>query len=126
MLAALNIGALALGVASGGLLATFVALLFSGLLSVIGVEGGSDIGLVIGVTAGLFVGGWIAGSRSAHSHRFHGMVTGLLLAFVIMAVARFGGSPAGAGTILWLALLSLVIAGAGGWMAGRRLRPSSM
>lgn len=119
MLAALNIGALGLGVASGGLAAALVALITSGLLAILGVDSGADIGLVSGVMLGLFAGGWVAGRRSVHSHRFHGMVTGLLLAFLIMVIARFGGSDAGTLTILWLALLSLAVSGLGGWLGGR-------
>lgn len=122
MLAALNVGALLLGVAAGGLVATIVALGLSGVLSILGVESGSDVGLVLGVVVGLFAGGWIGGRRAIHSHRFHGMVTGLLLAFVIMAIARFGGSPAGTITILWLALISVVVSGVGGWLGGRQAR----
>lgn len=122
MLAALNVGALLLGVATGGLVATVIALSLSGVLSIVGLESGADVGLVVGVVLGLFAGGWIGGRRAVHSHRFHGMVTGLLLAFVIMAIARFGGSNAGALTILWLALLSAAISGLGGWLGGRTLR----
>lgn len=120
VLAALNLGAVVFGVAAGGLVASLVALITSGLLSVFGIETGADLGLVIGVFAGLATGGWVAGSRSAHSHRFHGMVTGLVLAFVIIVSARLGGSPAPTPTILWLALIAVVVAGLTGWLAGRR------
>jgi hypothetical protein len=47
-------------------------------------------------------------------------VTGLLLAFVMMVIARLGGSTAGTWTILWLALVSVVTSGLAGWLAGRR------
>ncbi len=120
MLAALNIGAIAAGVAAGGLTASLLALLASGLLVVLGVDAGPDIGLVVGILAGLGVGGWVAGARSVHSHRFHGMVTGLVLAFMIIVIARFGGSEAPTLTVAWLALLSIVVSGVTGWLAGRR------
>jgi hypothetical protein len=120
LLAALNFGAVALGVAAGGLSASVIALVISGLLAVVGVESGPDIGLVVGILAGLATGGWVAGSRAVHSHRFHGMVTGLVLAFVIMVVARFGGSAAPTLTVVWLALLSILVSGVFGWLAGRR------
>ena len=120
MLAALNYGAVFAGIAGGGLVASILALGLSSLLELAGVETGSDIGLVIGVVAGLFAGGWVAGSRAAHSQRFHGMVTGLLLAFVVVVIARLGGSPAPAGTVIWLAVVAVVIAGLAGWLAGRR------
>lgn len=89
-------------------------------LSVAGVETGPDIGLAVGMLAGLAVAGWVAGSRAVHSHRFHGMVTGLLLAFVVVAVARIGGSEAPLMTVVWLAVVSVGVAGLSGWLAGRR------
>ena len=120
MLAALNIGAVLLGVATGGLVASIVGLLLGGLLAVFGVASGPDIGLVIAVVSGMAAGGYMAGARAKHSSRFHGAVTGLVLAFVVMIIAVLGGSPASTLSIIWLALLSTVIAGSGGWLAGRR------
>lgn len=120
VIAALNFGAVALGVAAGGLVASVVGLLVSGGLAIIGVQSGPDIGLALGVFSGLAAGGYLAGARSKHSHRFHGMVTGLILAFMLMVIARFGGSPAGASTILLLALVSVLVSGVFGWFAGRR------
>jgi hypothetical protein len=120
VLAALNFGALAAGVAAGGLAASLLALLMSGLLAVVGVDAGPDIGLAVGILTGLATGGWVAGSRSLHSHRFHGMVTGLILAFMVMVIARFGGSSASALTVFWLAVLSIAVSGVFGWLAGRR------
>lgn len=119
MLAALNFGAVMLGVAAGALSASILALALSGLLTIAGVEGGADIGLVVGIVTALATGGWVAGSRARHSHRFHGMVTGLVLAFVILVIARLGGSPASTPRVLWLALVSIVVAGLTGWLAGR-------
>lgn len=120
MLAALNLGAVILGVCSGGLVASVLGLALGSGLTLLGADWGADVGLVIGVLAGLLVGGWVAGLRARHSGRFHGAVTGLVLAFVLMAIARFGGSPAGTSTILWLALLSIVVSGSSGWLAFRR------
>ncbi len=120
MLAALNIGAVALGVASGSLTASVFALVVGGGLTVAGIETGSDIGLVIGVLVGLGLGGWVAGTKAKHSERFHGAVTGLLIAFLIMVIARFGGSPAPTPTVVWLAALSILVSGVAGWLAGRK------
>lgn len=120
MLAALNFLALILGVAAGGLAASLLALALGGGLAILGVEAGPDIGLVLGVVAGLFTGGWVAGWRANHSERFHGMVTGLVLAFVVIVIARLGGSPASTPVVLWLAVLSVAISGLSGWLAGRR------
>lgn len=123
MLAALNIGAVLLGVAAGGLTGSLLALTLSGLLTVSGVDAGASVGLVVGIIAGLGAGGWIAGSRSKHSSRFHGAVTGLVMAFLVMIIAIFGGSPASTLSVVWLAVLSMVVSGATGWLAGRRKSP---
>ena len=122
MLAALNITAVGLGLGAGGLSATIVALVLGSLLSVTGVENGADIGLVTGVGFGLAVSGWVSGRLARHSERFHGAVTGLLLAGLIIVVARMGGSPAPTVTVIWLALLAATVAGSTGWLAGRRKR----
>jgi hypothetical protein len=125
VLAALNLGAVGLGIGAGGLSATILALAVGGLLSLAGVEGGADIGLVVGIVTGLAVAGWVAGRLARHSERFHGAVTGLLLAGLIMVVARLGGSPAPTLSVVWLALLAALIAGLTGWLAGRRKRAGS-
>jgi putative membrane protein (TIGR04086 family) len=125
MLAALNPVAIGLGIGAGGLSATILALALSGLLSVAGVEEGPEIGLVIGVVGGLAAGGWVAGHMARHSERFHGAVTGLLLAGLIMVVARLGGSPAPSLSVIWLAVLAATIGGMTGWLAGRRKRAGS-
>jgi hypothetical protein len=125
VLAALNLAAVGLGIGAGGLAATILALALGGLLSLVGVGGGADIGLVVGIVAGLAVAGWVAGRMASHSERFHGAVTGLLLAGLIMLVARLGGSPAPTLSVVWLAVLAALIAGLTGWLAGRRKRPGS-
>jgi hypothetical protein len=122
MLAALNIVAIGLGLGAGGLTATLLALALGGLLTVIGVEDGADIGLVAGVISGLAVSGWVSGRLARHSERFHGSVTGLVLAGLIIVVARMGGSPAPTVTVIWLAVVAAVVAGLTGWLAGRRKR----
>lgn len=120
VLATLNIGVVALAVAAGSLTAALLGFVLSGGLILIGVDAGADIGLVTGVLAGLAAGGWVAGSRSRHSHRFHGMITGLFLAFLLMVIARLGGSPASLGSVLWLMALSVAVSGLTGHLAGRR------
>jgi putative membrane protein (TIGR04086 family) len=120
VLAALNLGAVILGVASGGFSASLLGLLVSVTLTLAGVDDGPAIGLVLGIVSGLAIGGWVAGARARHSHRFHGAVTGLLLAFLIVVVARLGGSPAPTPTVVWLAVLAVLISGLAGWLAGRK------
>jgi hypothetical protein len=120
VLAALNIVAVGLGLGAGGLSATLAALVVGGGLDVAGVDRGPDIGLVLGVLIGLVVAGWVSGRFAAHSERFHGAVTGLLMAGLVIVLARMGGSPAPVMTVLWLAVVSATVAGASGWLAGRR------
>ena len=124
MLAALNIGAVALGVATGTLSASLLTLLLSAGLTLTGVDDGAGIGLVIGIISGLAAGGWVAGARAVHSERFHGMVTGLLLAFIVVFIARASDSPASTGVVIWLAVLSVAVSGLAGWLAGRRKGPA--
>lgn len=120
MLAALNFGAVALGVAAALLSASILAVLLGGGLALTGLESGTDLGLMIGIVSGLATGGWVAGHRARHSERFHGMVTGLLSAFAVVVIARLGDSPASTLVVIWLAVLSVAIAGFAGWLAGRR------
>lgn len=120
MIAALNFGAVIGGVASGALSASLFALLFSSLLTLAGLENGDQMGLVVGIVLGLASGGWVAGSRANHSERFHGMVTGLVLAFIVIVIARLGGSPASTPVVIWQAFVAIVISGLFGWLAGRR------
>ncbi len=120
MLSTISITSIGLGLGSGGLSATVLALLIGGGLELAGVESGSDVGLVVGILGGLTIGGWVAGRMAPHSARFHGALTGLLLATMIVVLARAGGSPADFAQVVWLYLLSGVVAGAAGWLAGRR------
>jgi hypothetical protein len=125
VLSALNIVAVALGLASGALVASVLGLILGGGLALLGVDAGPNIGLAVGILGGLLAGGWVAGTRARHSFRFHGAMTGLAMAFVIVIVARFGGSPAPTSQVLWLAFLSVALAGTSGWLAGRRKHPGS-
>jgi LPXTG-motif cell wall-anchored protein len=124
VLAALNLVAVGLGIGAGGLSATILAFAASGLLGLTGADAPSS-GLLVGIILGFAVGGWVAGRMAPHSERFHGAVTGLLLAGVYVVVARMGGSPAGTWSVLWLALIGAVVSGTAGWLAGRRKRAGS-
>lgn len=119
MLATLNLGAVIFGVGAGGLVASLIALTLSAGLTLVGFEDGAAAGLIIGVVVGLAAGGWIAGWRAPHTHRFHGMVTGLLLAFMIVFIARIRGSQASIWVIAWQVILAIAVAGTSGWLAGR-------
>jgi hypothetical protein len=123
MLAALNVIALLIGVAGGGLAATILALLFGGILSVVGVPYGPEVGLLAGVFVGLVFGGLVAGRLAVHSHRFHGSIVGLFLAAGIIFLSR-GATGVSIQAVLTLALAAVVLGGFGGWLGGRS-RPVS-
>lgn len=121
MLASLRIPALLLGVGAGALAATVTALLIEAAVQMSAdVEPGS--GLVPGVIVGFAVGGYVAGRSAVIAQRFHGAVTGIALTALVVFIARLGGSPAGIGPVLFLAILGMVIAGGAGMLAGRRRR----
>jgi putative membrane protein (TIGR04086 family) len=124
VLAALNIGAVLVGVATGGLAASVLGLILGSALTLLGVDEGPGIGLVVGMLSGLAAGGWVSGKRARHSARFHGAVTGLVMAFLVLVIAVLGGSPASTVSVIWLAVMSMAIAGLSGWLAGRRAGPT--
>lgn len=70
--------------------------------------------------AGFAAGGFVAGRLAHHSHRFHGSVTGLGLAAVVVFISRGGGSQASVIQILIVAGLGIGVGGLGGLLAGRR------
>ena len=72
------------------------------------------------LSAGLLAGGYAAGRMAPVSARFHGSLAGMGMAVVVVVVARLGGSPAPAGSVLLLAVLAIVLGGLGGLAGGRR------
>jgi putative membrane protein (TIGR04086 family) len=90
------------------------------ILTVIGVGDAPQIGLTAGILLGFLAGGYASGRMAVVAHRFHGSVTGLLTAALVLIIARLGGSPAPTAPVLWLALLAVVVGGLGGSLAGRR------
>ena len=121
MLAAINVVAVGLGVGAGGLTTTVVGFGASAFLSLIDKDP-PYAGLLIGIVIGFAVAGWVAGRMARHSERFHGAVTGLLLAGLYIVVASLGGGVVATGSVLGLALIAVVVAGGAGWLAGRRKR----
>jgi hypothetical protein len=119
MLAALNIVAVGLGVGAGGLTATVVGFAAGAILALVGSDAPSG-GLLVGIVVGFAVGGWVAGRMAPHSERFHGAVSGLLLAGLYIVVASLGGGVVATGSVLGVALLAVVVSGGAGWLAGRR------
>ncbi|MFP5331440.1 MAG: TIGR04086 family membrane protein [Acidimicrobiia bacterium] len=120
MLASLRIVALLLGLGIGALTATVLSLVFWLVLSAGGFEDAALAGLTVALLVALTVGGYAAGRMAVVAHRFHGSVTGLALAALVLVIARLGGSPAPTAQVLWLALLGVVLGGLGGTLAGMR------
>lgn len=80
--------------------------------------------LTLSIMVGLISGGLTAGRIAPGQGRFHGSLTGLGMALVVVVVARLGGSPAPTGQVLWLALLAILLGGLAGWF-GERFRSGS-
>jgi putative membrane protein (TIGR04086 family) len=120
VLASLRILAIVIGVGIGALSATVLSLLLWLILTVAGMDDAPLAGLTAAILIGLIIGGYAAGRMAIVAHRFHGSVTGLVIAALVLVIARFGGSPAPTGQVLWLSLLAVVLGGAGGALAGRR------
>lgn len=120
MLASLRIMAVLLGLGIGALSATVLSLVLWAVLAFAGLDDAALVGLTVAILAGLAIGGYAAGRMTPFAHRFHGSVAGLAIAGLVLVIARFGGSPAPTIQVLWLALLAVVLGGAGGSLAGRR------
>jgi putative membrane protein (TIGR04086 family) len=112
--------AVLLGLGIGALSATVLSLVFWAVLAFAGLDDAALVGLTLAILASLAIGGYAAGRMAPVAQRFHGSVAGLAVAGLVLAIARFGGSPAPTIQVLWLSLLAVVLGGAGGTFAGRR------
>ncbi len=109
-----------LGIGAGALVATVVAFLLWIPLAWAGVDEAPLVGLTFAVVFGLAAGGYVAGRLAPAFSRFHGALTGLGIAGLVLVIARLGGSPAPTGRVLLLAALGIVLGGLGGIFGGRR------
>ena len=80
----------------------------------------AGIALTASVLIGFGLGGFVAGKMAPVNGRFHGSITALVVAVIVVAVASLGGSPTPVGSVLLLALLAIVTGGIGGAIGGRR------
>ncbi|MDX1449258.1 MAG: TIGR04086 family membrane protein [Acidimicrobiia bacterium] len=122
MLASLRVLAILLGLGIGALTVTVLSLVLWFALTAAGFDDAALAGLTVALLVGLGVGGYAAGRMAVVAHRFHGSVTGLVIAALVLVIARLGGSPAPTAQVLWLALLGVVLGGLGGAVAGNRQR----
>lgn len=122
MLASLRVIAVLVGLGIGGLTATVLSLAFWLILTAFGFDDAALAGLTVALLFGFVAGGYASGRMAIVAHRFHGSVSGLVIAALVLVIARFGGSPAPTAQVLWLALLAMVLGGLGGAIAGARKR----
>ena len=120
MLGVLRLSAVMIGTAGGALLSSAVFLV--GLLAarVAGADEGPALVLSFSLLAGLSGGGYLAGRVAPYNGRFHGSMTGLVMAAVVLAISMLGGSPAPTGQVALLAAIAVVVGGISGWLGGRR------
>lgn len=83
-------------------------------LSALGVEGATAAATALGTVSGFGVAGWLAGRRAPFSPWFHGALSALGIALVVVVTAVRGGSPAPTGQVLLLAGLAIVVGALGG------------
>jgi hypothetical protein len=104
------------GVLSSGL--TFALGAFAARLT--GSETMAGIALTSSVLVGFGLGGYVAGRTAPVNGRFHGSITALIVAAIVITVAAIGGSRLPLGSVLLLALIATVSGGIGGSLGGRR------
>lgn len=121
MLASLRLPALLAGVGSGTLASALLAVAVGGVLTAAGVPDGAVVALAPSIVVGIGIGGYVAGRFATLSSRFNGSVTGLLVAAVVVGIARLGGSPAPTPEVILLAAIGITAGGVGGQFAARRV-----
>lgn len=120
MLGTLRISAVMIGTAGGALVAAATFLLGLLVARLIGAEEGPAVVLSVSLLAGLAGGGYLAGRVAPFNGRFHGSITGLAMAAVVLIISLLGGSPAPTSQVALLAGIAIVVGGFSGWLGGRR------
>ena len=120
MLGTLRISAVMIGTAGGALVAAVAFLLGLLVARLIGAEEGPAVVLSVSLLAGLAGGGYLAGRVAPFNGRFHGSITGLAMATVVLLISLLGGSPAPTSQVALLAAIAIVVGGFSGWLGGRR------
>ena len=120
MLGTVRISAVMIGTAGGALVAASVFLVGLLIARLVGAEEGPALVLSVSLLAGLTGGGYLAGRVAPFNGRFHGSITGLAMAAVVLLVSILGGSPAPTSQVVLLAAIAIVVGGFAGWLGGRR------
>ena len=120
MLGTVRISAVMVGTAGGALVAGAVFLLGLLIARLVGAEEGPALVLSFSLLAGLTGGGYLAGRVAPFNGRFHGSITGLAMAAVVLLISILGGSPAPTSQVVLLAAIAIVVGGFAGWLGGRR------
>src|SRR5688500_9676771 len=103
MLGVVRSSAVMVGTAGGALVSSAVFLLGSLVARLVGADEGAAIVLSVSLLAGLAGGGYLAGRVAPFNGRFHGSITGLVMAAVVLIISILGGSPAPTGQVALLA-----------------------
>ncbi len=109
----------AIGVGVSFLALGIITLLGWGLLAVLGVEDPATTAIIVGAPVGAVAGGWLAG-RTAFRAVFHGALTGVVFAGLVILLSVLDGSPAPAITMVGFLVGGGVLGAVGGWLALRR------
>ena len=120
MLGTVRISAVMVGTAGGALVAGAVFLLGLLIARLVGAEEGPALVLSFSLVAGLTGGGYLARRVAPFNGRFHGSITGLAMAAVVLLISILGGSPAPTSQVVLLAAIAIVVGGFAGWLGGRR------
>ena len=120
MLAAVSLSSIALGIGAGGLAASLIGTVLT--FAFDGSEWVFSYGIILGWAVGLGLGGWMAGRRAPHSGRFHGAITGLLLAGLVVLTSQREVSEVDAFGLFGLYALSAAISAVSGSIAHARIR----
>lgn len=110
---------IAIGVGAAFLALGIVTLVGWGVLALFGVEDAATAAIVAGAPVGAVAGGWLAG-RTAIRAVFHGALTGVLFAGLVILLSVLDGSPAGAGTMIGFLVGGGALGALGGWLVERR------